>query len=146
MKSGIPINSTCNIEIADGGDGFEIEITGTPKYYAGGGAGGINTGNVNTTIIPQGGLGGGGNGTNVETGRGTEGVSGTGGGGGGSEPGNELGGRRGGSGIVIIRYYNKKPIIIQIPNEGFLNYKLTGWEVSDIVGDMYIYVCMYMYV
>ena len=23
----------------------------------------------------------------------------------------------------------------KIPNEGYLNYKLTGWEISDIVGD-----------
>jgi hypothetical protein len=36
---------------------------------------------------------------------------------------------------VIIKYKYTKPIIIQVPNEGYLNYKLTGWEVSDIVGD-----------
>jgi len=103
-NSGIPINSTRNIEIADGGDGIENEITGTLVYYGGGGAGGINTQGVNSTIIPQGGLGGGGNGTNVEAGRGTEGVLGTGGGGGGCEPHNAHGGRNGGSGIVIIKY------------------------------------------
>jgi len=109
-NSGIPINSTHNIEIANGGDGIENEITGTLVYYGGGGAGGINTQGVNSTIIPQGGLGGGGNGTNVEAGRGTEGVPGTGGGGGGCERDNALGGRNGGSGIVIIRY---KKIIIE---------------------------------
>jgi len=36
---------------------------------------------------------------------------------------------------VIIRYKYTKPIIIQVSNEGYLNYKTTGWEVSDIVGD-----------
>jgi len=35
---------------------------------------------------------------------------------------------------VIIRY-KYTPIITQIPNEGYLNYTLDGWEISDIVGD-----------
>jgi len=38
--------------------------------------------------------------------------------------------------IVIVRYKTKKQVFTQVPNVGgYLNYKLTGWEVSDIAGD-----------
>jgi len=33
--------------------------------------------------------------------------------------------------IVIFRYKSSKTIIIQVPNEGYLNYKLTGWEINN---------------
>ena len=95
-----------NIQIAHGGIGLQSNITGTNKYYAGGGAGGVNTNNTrsNSSVTPIGGLGGGGNGSISHLGRGTPGEPNTGGGGGGCDPENLIGGLDGGSGIVIIRY------------------------------------------
>ena len=81
-----------------GGPGFLSSITGTARYFGGGGGGGSNG------TAGQGGLGGGGAG-----GVGTPGVagqanSGGGGGGGGStSPAARVGGT-GGSGVVIVRY------------------------------------------
>jgi len=89
-----------------GGAGLESSITGTPTYYAGGGA----PRSLTTTQI-LGGIGGGGpgaygtqtNSINPATG----GVDGLGGGGGGGRDyqtsGNQIGGR-GGSGVVIVRF------------------------------------------
>ena len=87
-----------------GGDGVETNITGTPTYFAGGGAG--STRKLSSTI--PGGAGGGGNGSYLTAANtGSAGQVNTGGGGGGG-PGtgsnNERRGHPGGSGIVIIRY------------------------------------------
>lgn len=70
----------------DGGDGLQINITGTPTYYAGGGGGG------------QGGSGGLGGGANANA----SATANTGGGGGGANASGAAG--NGGSGIVIVRY------------------------------------------
>lgn len=89
----------------NGGNGLISNITGTPTYYSGGGAGGVE--NSYTTHISTGGLGGGGN--MGYSGIGESGIANTGGGGGaGSNPGgsNNFGGS-GGSGVVIISYATK---------------------------------------
>ncbi len=70
----------------DGGNGLQIDISGTPTYYAGGGGGGQGG---------SGGLGGGGNANASAT-------PNTGGGGGGANASGASG--NGGSGIVIVRY------------------------------------------
>lgn len=82
----------------NGGDGLLNSITGTPTYYAGGGAGGANAGDTAGT----GGLGGGGNGSSSTT-PADNGITNTGGGGGGAGTAPFLSGN-GGSGVVIIRY------------------------------------------
>jgi hypothetical protein len=69
------------------------EVSGSNVYYAGGGAGGNDTGAI------AGGLGGGADGSSVDGGAGGSGVANTGGGGGGGE----ASGGAGGSGVVIIR-------------------------------------------
>ena len=82
-----------------GGDGLQVDITGSNVYYAGGGGGS----HVNTGVNNPGGLGGGGAGGGGANSRSAQnGVNGTGGGGGSSNR-NDRGGD-GGSGIVIIRY------------------------------------------
>jgi len=78
------------ISYQSGGNGLEVDITGTGVYYAGGGSGYRGSG---TKSDHPAGLGGGGNGT-----KGTDGL-----GGGGS------GGCNGGSGVVIIRYEYTPP-------------------------------------
>ena len=86
----------------NGGIGKQSSITGTPTYYAGGGAGGFN---YNWTIGGggQGGLGGGGNGGfNGNGGAGASNTGGGGGGGGHTQSGNAYGGS-GGSGICILK-------------------------------------------
>jgi len=97
----------------DGGDGIQIDITGTPTYYGGGGGGaGLdNPGNL-PSLAGIGGLGGGGNGayhptstTTVAAQDGTPNTGGGGGGGGGYSV-TDLSGN-GGSGVVIIRYRYK---------------------------------------
>ena len=87
-----------------GGDGIQTNITGTPTYLAGGGAGATRQ---LSSAIP-GGAGGGGNGSHLTSSNtGTAGAVNTGGGGGGG-PGTgsnyQRRGHPGGSGIVIIRY------------------------------------------
>lgn len=87
-----------------GGDGIQTSITGTPTYFAGGGAGATRR---LSSAIP-GGAGGGGNGSHLTSANsGSAGSANTGGGGGGG-PGTgsnyERRGHSGGSGIVIIRY------------------------------------------
>ena len=80
----------------DGGDGIQLSITGTPTYYAGGGAGGADT---YAGPVTQGnpGLGGGGSIND-------SGDANTGGGGGASTiSGAAIAGQAGGSGVVILR-------------------------------------------
>lgn len=87
---------------SNGGDGLQINITGTPTYYGGGGGGGADEANAGT-----GGLGGGADGSgqnnlySVNNGI----VNSGGGGGGGGSFGiiNGIGGN-GGSGVIIIKY------------------------------------------
>jgi len=82
-----------------GGIGKKCDILGNDNYYAGGG-GGCSSGSIGG----DGGLGGGGKGSASSL-QAENGLNGTGsGGGGGYLIGNKPGGR-GGSGIVIIRYY-----------------------------------------
>jgi hypothetical protein len=71
-------------------------------FYAGGGAGGCNNGNLQYSL---GGAGGGGNGGGPSNAAGKTGLANTGGGGGGGngDTVNAAGGA-GGSGIVVIRY------------------------------------------
>ena len=97
-------NNTAGI----GGAGKVINITGSDVAYAGGGAGGtfgFTGSGVDTNgsqFYNDGGIGGGGrSGTNTLDP--VQGTDGTGGGGGGDGP-DRVGGARGGSGIVIIRY------------------------------------------
>jgi uncharacterized coiled-coil protein SlyX len=89
----------------DGGDGVELNISGSLTYYAGGGGGACYNA---SSSYGTGGRGGGGNGaiatnyTNTSLRNGYPGTSNTGGGGGGGV--NTGGGGKGGSGVVIIRY------------------------------------------
>jgi hypothetical protein len=89
-----------------GGNGKKINITCVDRYYGGGGGGQAeNNGSVGGTP-GAGGLGGGGRGGYP----GIAGIENTGGGGGGGGPS----GTRGGSGIVIIRYWsNESPVPLQ---------------------------------
>tara|TARA_R110000823_G_scaffold296601_2_gene416604 strand:+ start:51 stop:1517 length:1467 start_codon:yes stop_codon:yes gene_type:complete len=82
-----------------GGVGALYDISGTPTYYAGGGAGATN--DMNTRAI--GGLGGGGEGGTPATKNGDNGATNSGSGGGGGNGGGGNSGS-GGSGVVIIRY------------------------------------------
>ena len=90
--AGAPGSDGSSVSPGAGGDGKPVSITGAEVYYGGGGAGA----RYNTAAYPSavGGLGGGGA-------IGENGVDGLGGGGSGN--------RRGGSGVVIIRYH-KKPV------------------------------------
>ena len=89
-----------------GGSGAMYAISGSPVFYGGGGGGGTYLSNLGYT--GKGGRGGGGDGG--ETGSGSIGTAGTdrlgggGGGGTGKSSGQNLGGARGGSGVVIVRY------------------------------------------
>ena len=84
-----------------GGAGTASEINGTPTLRAGGGGGSSYNGGT----AGPGGPGGGGNGTRGANTNGTAGTANTGGGGGGGERSvPSVGGKNGGSGIVIIRY------------------------------------------
>ena len=94
-----------------GGNGIQLDITGTPTYYAGGGSGGGNDGQPGSAkgYPTAGGLGGGGRGgmksdnagDEVAT-AGTDGLGG--GGGGGSAVEGKYMGAAGGSGVVVVRY------------------------------------------
>jgi hypothetical protein len=92
--SGVGANGVVNSGGSHGGDGLQFDISGTPTYYAGGGAGGVENGGYPSGT---GGLGGGGRGRGA-SGAATSGTPNTGGGGGGGGSG------AGGSGIVIVRY------------------------------------------
>lgn len=83
--------------VAEGGDGKEVSITGTAKYYAGGGAG------VRPTYAISSSLGGGGSNTGVNPNRGTAGAVNSGSGGSGGFGPSQVG-ADGGSGIVILRF------------------------------------------
>jgi len=93
------------IGVNNGGIGVEIDITGVPTYYAGGG------GSAGSGVDGVGGLGGGGdpNASSTDSSLPENGESHTGGGGGGAytNPTLKKKGGNGGSGIVIIRYYTK---------------------------------------
>ena len=93
------------IGVNNGGIGVEIDITGVPTYYAGGG------GSAGSGVDGVGGLGGGGdpNASSTDSSLPENGESHTGGGGGGAYTNTTLKkkGGNGGSGIVIIRYYTK---------------------------------------
>jgi hypothetical protein len=102
------------IGVNNGGIGVEIDITGVPTYYAGGG------GSAGSGVDGVGGLGGGGdpNASSTDSSLPENGESHTGGGGGGAYTNLTLKkkGGNGGSGIVIIRYktqYNQVPFNAQ---------------------------------
>lgn len=101
-------NQTCctgGISAGNGGNGIQLDITGSLVWYAGGGGGGTRNGNG---TAGTGGLGGGGNGTTSTTlaGHGAANTGGGGGGGGYSSPTTAQVGGNGGSGIVVVRYPN----------------------------------------
>jgi len=83
-----------------GGDGLSFNFE-TIEYYGGGGAGGV----PGLGISVAGGLGGGGN---IDNGSSNPGVDGTGGGGAGINSQISSGGKKGGSGIVKIKYQYKE--------------------------------------
>jgi N-acetylneuraminic acid mutarotase len=87
-----------------GGIGREIDITGENVYYAGGGSGGGSKNIMPWSITIAGPDGGGGNGNGYGNGGAGTNYLGGGGGGGG---GRDKEGGKGGSGVVIIRYYEK---------------------------------------
>jgi hypothetical protein len=116
----------------DGGDGLEININGTPTYYAGGGGGGKRTSSGGSA--GTGGLGGGGNG-GANTDIGGNGTPNTGGGGGGVGPSASSAGL-GGSGVVIIRYEIDEPGDYEV--EWFLSGS-TSSEGTDTVNDSTTY-------
>jgi hypothetical protein len=100
-------------ELTKGINGLEVNITGTPTYYAGGGGASARTwkNNMNT----NGGLGGGGDAQQ-------DGINNTGGGGGGGasnyyETGTN--GGNGGSGIVILKFYK---YFENIPEHNIIKY------------------------
>lgn len=97
--AGFPALDGDGSEVGAGGDGVNSAITGTLKFYAGGGGGH----NWDNSDIPPGGLGGGGNGGPADS-SGDPGDANTGGGGGGGDTSRASGSGAGGSGIVIIRY------------------------------------------
>jgi len=115
---GTAANNDPTVESAGrGGDGWVCDITGAPVYYAGGGGGGVRRSNYK--IGGAGGLGGGGSGataivdaegnpTGAGITAGTAGVDGLGGGGGGGgwnkDGGDGVAGKKGGSGVVVLRY------------------------------------------
>lgn len=112
----------------DGGDGLQININGTPTYYAGGGGGGKRTSSGGSA--GTGGLGGGGNG-GANTVSGGNGTPNTGGGGGGVGP-SAVSAGVGGSGVIIIRYEIDEPGDYEV--EWFLSGS-TSSEGTDTVND-----------
>lgn len=107
----------------NGGNGVQIDITGTSTYYGGGGGGGEYTG-----LGGNGGLGGGGNGApTYNPVLRYDGTNGLGGGGGGSSGGGASLGGYGGSGVAIILIYSTKNIIE-------LTQSLSGFDPRSIPG------------
>lgn len=107
----------------NGGNGVQINITGTATYYGGGGGGGQYTG-----AAGSGGLGGGANGApTYNPVLRYDGTNGLGGGGGGSSGGGASLGGYGGSGIAIIMIYSTKNII-------GLSQSLSGFDPRSIPG------------
>ena len=116
---------------ANGGNGLESSISGSPTYYAGGGGGGGSNGSGSQG--GAGGLGGGGAGAYNWASAATAGSPNTGGGGGGGGGGGAGGSSAsGGSGIVIIRYPNYQPLATVTGNptfenkDGYYIYTFTG--------------------
>ncbi len=108
-----------------GGIGLQNSISGTATYYAGGGAGGtnINLGSNTQANRPQGGLGGGGNGNRIDRESGTNGTPNTGGGGGGSDWENSAT-TSGGSGIVIVKFYDTPKLYkLRVPTKTTVQFK-----------------------
>jgi uncharacterized repeat protein (TIGR01451 family) len=98
------------VQAGRGGDGVSSDITGSPVFYAGGGAGGGDT-RGDTVLANVGGLGGGGASTNTAQIAGS-GAPGTGGGGAGGWVIDSVvpsTGGNGGSGVVILRYVVNTP-------------------------------------
>jgi len=92
-------SNVSNTNSGQGGPGLPFNISGTVKYYAGGGGGGYG-GNLGAGL---GGIGGGGKGGILVGDAGVPGTPNTGGGGGGGGAGGQPG-SQGGSGVVIVRY------------------------------------------
>jgi hypothetical protein len=123
----------------DGGEGLSINITGTYKYYAAGGGGGIAGGGLSAGL---GGSGIGGNGSKSNTVAGS-GVANTGSGGGGAGFSDIYNGTSGagGKGIVIIKFirlnriealdYNAKNRLSYLKNE-FYNTPSAPIKISDL--------------
>ena len=123
----------------DGGEGLLINITGTYKYYAAGGGGGIAGGGLSAGL---GGSGIGGNGSKSNTVAGS-GVANTGSGGGGAGFNDIYNGTSGagGKGIVIIKFirlnriealdYNAKNRLSYFKNE-FYNTPSAPIKISDL--------------
>jgi hypothetical protein len=95
-----------------GGNGVLNTITGLNIYYAGGGTGGANTNLGTDTTIQNAPIGGGGLGSRAPDENGYNGINGLGGGGGGGDWSRTIGGGKGGSGIVIIRYRRQTQAIV----------------------------------
>lgn len=91
-------------DLAKGGEGLSVSITGTATDYASGGSGGSRNSSPVTARS-----GGGGDGASTTT-NATNGTANTGGGGGGGKDG--VDGGDGGSGVVIIRYPNTYTVTI----------------------------------
>lgn len=114
-----------------GGDGLQVDITGTDTYYAGGGGGGTEL----TTVRSSGGAGGGGAGGASDPGSdpgrvsGVDGTNGLGGGGGGLKWGTTPG--KGGSGIVIVRW-GAAPVAPAISLSRTSGYSLINTSASGL--------------
>lgn len=87
----------------NGGPGLPVSITGSTRYYAGGGGGGNGCNDATSADKGVGGIGGGGDGNDSAVRTATAGAANTGGGGGGGGD-NPQTSAQGGSGIVIVRY------------------------------------------
>lgn len=101
--AGGPGGNAASVTPGVGGVGLQMNITGIPTFYAGGGGGAYRSG----TAIAPGGLGGGGRGESRDDTKTvlSDGVENTGGGAGANETGTNPGlGKPGGDGIVVIRY------------------------------------------
>ena len=124
--AGGPGENWSSVKSGDGGPGVSSNISGTSRFYSGGGGGGIHGSSTASNAVPGlGGIGGGGQGDRPTVNAGTSnpnntsqlngntthptgesGFPNTGGGGGGSGSGGgqQSQGGAGGSGIVIVRY------------------------------------------
>lgn len=106
-----------------GGDGVQVDISGSATYYAGGGGGGTE----NTSSRAAGGLGGGGLGGSTADPVGADGTAGTGGGGGGAR----WTGSNGGSGVVIVRW-GSAPVAPAISLSNSSGYTLVNTAASSL--------------
>jgi PKD repeat protein len=107
----------------NGGNGIYSSITGENIPYSGGGGGGSR--DYSSSAGGVGGIGGGGNGggSNTPGYDATAGINGT-GGGGGAGTNHGLGGKMGGSGVVIIQFNNDA---IETPVSSFTNNVTSGY-------------------